>query len=141
MSSQVRKNKYKNFNISYGKKDREVKEEMRIENIALMCHELNRSYCQMIGKDIQPPWHLASQETRNSCTDGVRFVMLNDPTPEESHQYWMQHKKDNGWKYGPVKDEKSKTHHCMVEYKDLPQEQKIKDIMFIAMVKTMQGDD
>ena len=141
MSSQVRKHQYNNFNRQYGKTDREVKEEMRIENIALMCHELNRAYCQMIGKDIPPPWHEAFEDHKKCVIEGVRFVMLNDPTPIESHENWMHCKNRQGWKYGPVKDEKAKTHPNMVEYKDLPQEQKIKDIMFLAMVKMMQGDD
>ena len=114
---------------------------MQIENIALMCHELNRAYCQMIGKDIPKSWYEASQEQKKCVMDGVRFVMLNDPTPMESHENWMQHRLDNGWKYGPVKDEKAKTHPCLVEYKDLPREQQVKDTMFIAMVKMMAGED
>ena len=142
MSSQRLRNRYSSFNSKFGqKREKEIENTMRIENIALMCHELNRAYCQMIGKDIPLPWDQTPEDHKQLVIDGVRFAMLNDPTPIESHEHWFECKEAQGWKYGPVKDESAKTHPCMVDYKDLPQDQKIKDIMFICMVKMMAGGD
>jgi hypothetical protein len=43
----------------------------------------------------------------------------------------------DGWKYGPVKDPEKKEHPCFVPYDRLPTEQKAKDYIFGAVVKSL----
>lgn len=109
------------------------------EDIARVCHEVNRAYCQAIGDHSQVPWNEASPEQRSSCRQGVMAHIENPTmTPEESHESWMQYKLDHGWKWGPEKNEYVKTHPCLVPYLQLPQEQRVKDHLFRAVVHQLR---
>lgn len=107
---------------------------MTPEQIAELCHEVNRAYCQSIGDNSQPAWELAPQWQKDSAIAGVKMHLAEHKTPEESHAAWMAHKASDGWVYGPVKDPDAKTHPCMVAYDELPQEQRSKDYLFRAVV-------
>lgn len=105
--------------------------------VAEMCHEVNRAYCAAIGDTSQKPWAEAADWQRNSAIRGVEFAIKNeDATPESQHLAWMADKTANGWRYGAVKDPVAKTHPCMVPYDKLPQEQRVKDYLFQAVVRT-----
>lgn len=49
----------------------------------------------------------------------------------------MEEKVNDGWVYGEVKDADKKTHPCIVPYNELPEFQKKKDHLFIAIVKAL----
>lgn len=107
----------------------------RIEQIARICHEVNRVYCATIGDDSQKPWDGAEDWQRESAIDGVRYAINNpEATPRDQHEAWMLAKAAAGWKYGTVKDAATKEHPCMVSYLDLPLEQRLKDYLFRAIV-------
>jgi len=111
---------------------------MRIEDIARVCHEANRAYCQTIGDTSQPPWEDAPEWQKKSAIDGVAFHLSNpDSKPEDSHNNWLKQKQADGWKYGPVKNADKKEHPCFVPYNDLPIEQRMKDSLFIAVVRAL----
>jgi hypothetical protein len=103
------------------------------EIIAKLCHEVNRAYCESIGDFSHLEWEKSPDWQKNSAIDGVKFHLNNETTPERSHRNWMTHKAADGWKYGPVKNEKKKTHPCMLPYDELPQEQRTKDYIFKAV--------
>lgn len=112
--------------------------ELAIEAISEACHELNRQYCKAIGDQSQLPWWEAPQWQRDSAISGVKFHLDNqDASPSASHESWMQQKKEDGWKYGPIKDDVKKEHPCYVPYEDLPSEQKAKDYIFKSNVHNM----
>lgn len=58
-----------------------------------------------------------------------------DASPSASHDSWLKEKREQGWKYGPVKDADKKEHPCFVPYDELPVEQRTKDYIFSAIVK------
>lgn len=104
---------------------------MKVEQIAKVCHEANRAYCQEIGDDSQLPWDEAPDWQKESEVKGVRFVLDNpDAPPSANHESWLKEKEDDGWKYGPVKNPETKEHPCFVPYDDLPVEQKAKNLLF-----------
>lgn len=106
--------------------------------VATVCHEVNRAYCKAIGDDSQPAWEDAPRWQQESAVNGVRFVLYNpNAEPADQHQNWVEGKAADGWTYGPVKDVDKKTHPCMLPYESLPQEQKIKDHLFRAVVLSM----
>ena len=114
---------------------------MKTEQIARICHETNRAYCQSIGDNSQPAWEDAPDWQRTSAINGVNFHLskLNDgerPLASASHESWLKEKLDNGWSYGPVKDPENKKHPCCVPYDQLPLEQRMKDYLFGAIVET-----
>jgi hypothetical protein len=106
--------------------------------IARVCHEVNRSYCREIGDTSQVPWEEAPAWQRESAINGVTFHRQKpDSTPADSHENWMREKVAAGWVYGPAKDAEKKTHPCIRPYAELPQEQRIKDALFIAVVRSL----
>ena len=117
-----------------------LKERLDPVNIARMAHEVNRAYCAGIGDLSQLPWEDASQWQRDSAVIGATFALSADRTPEEQHDAWVADKLADGWVYGPVKDPVRKEHPCIVAYSDLPQEQRVKDYLFGAVVHTFKGN-
>ena len=107
------------------------------EQIAQLCHEANKAYCESIGDMSQPEWEDAPQWQKDSAILGVESVIANPKTtPEQSHISWLNHKQSEGWVYGPEKDPAAKTHPCMVPYEQLPTSQRIKDYIFITVVNS-----
>ena len=114
---------------------------MTNEQIARICHEVNRAYCEALGDTSQPRWEDAPEWQRNSALNGVTFHRNNpDAGPDHSHNEWLKEKAAAGWKYGPVKDAEYKEHPCFVPYDQLPVEQKAKDYLFRGVVHAMTGN-
>lgn len=40
------------------------------------------------------------------------------------HQQWMQLRAEQGWTYGPERNDAQKKHPCMVPYSELPESEK-----------------
>lgn len=108
------------------------------KDIARVCHEANRAYCVAIGDNSQTSWDEAPEWQRTSAIAGVMAIKV-DPNrnSEQSHESWLEHKKNDGWTYGPVKDPVKKEHPCFVPYNELPIEQRMKDHLFNAIAKTL----
>ena len=64
---------------------------------------------------------------------------LADPerTPEQNHQGWYERLIADGWQRGPTKDETAKTHPDLVPFDQLPEHEKQKDRLFIAIVRAL----
>lgn len=104
--------------------------------VAEWAHEANRSYCQSIGDNSQVRWADAPEWQRVSAIKGVIFhYETPDATPQDSHESWLREKEADGWSYGPEKDPINKRHPCYVPYKELPEEQKAKDLIFLHVVR------
>ena len=111
----------------------------KLENIAKVCHEVNRAYCVSIGDNSQVSWDEAEQWQKDSAMNGVKFHLENDVTPEQSHENWMAEKLADGWAFGTVKDPSRKLHPCIVPYNELPLEQRVKDYLFKAVVDQLKN--
>jgi hypothetical protein len=108
---------------------------MDTEKVARLCHEVNRVYCESIGDSSQNTWLWADQWQKDSAVKGVEFILNNPSAPASAvHDSWLEEKRRDGWKYGPVKDPAKKEHPCFVSYDDLPVEQRLKDYLFKAVV-------
>ena len=109
-----------------------------VTEIAKVCHEVNRAYCQAIGDNSQVPWDEAPEWQRKSAENGVHFHIDNpEAGPEHSHESWLKEKKLAGWTYGPTKNENVKAHPCMVPFSQLPQAQQAKDFIFRQIVHSL----
>lgn len=108
---------------------------MNIEQVAKVCHETNRAYCQTLGDNTQLPWEQAPDWQKQSAIKGVKFHIENpEALPSASHDSWLEEKRINGWQYGLVKDSEKKEHPCFVSFKELQVEQQLKDVLFKAIV-------
>jgi len=107
--------------------------------IAEVCHEANRAYCRTLGDLSQPAWVDAPEWQRNSAINGVNFHLDNpNAGPSASHENWLREKIADGWKWGPIKDPERKEHPCCIPYDQLPEAQKRKDALFIAIVHALK---
>lgn len=107
-------------------------------DIARVCHEANRGYCETLADISQPHWDNAPQWQRDSAIQGVIFNLENpDAPPSASHDSWLRLKKAEGWAYGKIKDPEKKLHPCFVPYDALPKEQQRKDALFKAIVAAL----
>ena len=61
----------------------------------------------------------------------TRYIQLPEelnPLVEEMaknvHEVWAQNRINEGWTYGPVRDDSKKKHPCLVPYEELPESEK-----------------
>lgn len=43
------------------------------------------------------------------------------------HEIWAETRIEQGWTYGPERDDANKKHPCLIPYEDLPEEEKVYD--------------
>lgn len=113
---------------------------MEQNEIARVCHEVNRAYCQALGDESQPAWADAPQWQKDSALLGVKLHIENpNAGPAASHESWMAQKVADGWVYGAAKDPAAvpPTHPCIVAFDALPREQQAKDYIFRAVVHAL----
>lgn len=106
-----------------------------VSAIAQICHEANRDYCASMGDHSQVAWEEAPDWQRQSAVNGVMYAIANDfPSPQAMHHNWYSEKAAAGWKLGEFKDPTRKLHPCMVPYSELPESQRLKDLIFRSIV-------
>ena len=108
-----------------------------VEDIARVVHAANREL-QIVQGDPRPspPWDEASEYQVRESIDGVQEA-LRGITPEQSHEAWCARLRAGGWQYGEVKDERAKTHPCLVAFAELPEDQQRKDAVLVAIVQAL----
>jgi hypothetical protein len=111
---------------------------MNIPDIARVCHEVNRAYCEALGDMSQPAWEDAPQWQKDSAITGVSLHIGKDADPEASHESWLRQKLVDGWTWGPVKDAEKKEHPCIAPFYRLPPEQRAKGFIFRAVVHALR---
>ena len=111
----------------------------RVVEIAKVCHQANKAWCELNGDFSQVNWEEASDSIRESAVKGVTFRIENPKAkPSDQHEAWLKSKLEEGWVYGKVKDLEKKTHPCIVEYNELPLFQRKKDKLFQFIVDALK---
>jgi hypothetical protein len=112
---------------------------METTDIAIVCHQANKAWCEVNGDGSQKDWAKAEDWQRDSAIKGVEFKLKNEDAGEDSqHNAWMKDKIDDGWVYGETKDPVAKTHPCIVPFNQLPEFQQKKDKLFCAIVDALK---
>jgi len=96
---------------------------MNIEDAARLAHEVNRAYVYATTNLQEPHWEDAPAWQKDSAINGIKMHwdahdQGNLVHPWDSHESWLKQKKEEGWKYGPVKDPAKKEHPCFVPYNE-----------------------
>lgn len=116
-----------------------MEREQKVINIAYVCHQTNKAFCETNDDHSQLDWAAAEQWQRDSAMTGVEFRINNPEAGHDAqHNSWMQEKIDQGWVYGEVKCPADKTHPCIVPFEDLPEFQQKKDALFCAIVDALK---
>ena len=53
-----------------------------------------------------------------------QLCQLAELMAKNVHEVWAMNRINDGWTYGPVRDDKLKTHPCLVPYEELPESEK-----------------
>lgn len=110
----------------------------RNEQIAQVCHEALRAWCEANGDESQKTWVEAEKWQRDATHAGVKFARENPQADAgATHSQWVDKKLADGWKYGPVKDGSLKTHPMLIPFEQLPEVEKAKDHLFRAVVEAL----
>jgi hypothetical protein len=109
-------------------------------DIARICHNVNKSYCESHGDFSQGGWDDIPEEIRQSAIDTVHNFFNHPFTAEESHDNWLKFNREHGWKYGEVKDLVNKIHPDLVPFDELPIEEQTKDKLFCAVCSSFLED-
>ena len=109
------------------------------EQIAEVCYEANRVYCEALGDHSITPWLYAPEHQIQPTIDCIRSFNVHN-TPEDTHDLWCAADKKAGWIWGSEKNVKARKHPCLVPYSELSEHQKRKDILFHAIVKALTRD-
>ena len=72
---------------------------------------------------------MATQYTpRMVDTSGIdlpkELLPLIEDMARNVHEVWASNRLDDGWTYGPVRDDAAKRHPCLVPYDELPEREK-----------------
>lgn len=110
--------------------------ETEYEIISNTVHEALRAYGTAIGQKPLPHWNIAPKWMKAATLRSVKFV-LDEPyqQPGTQHQKWVETKLADGWRFGPTKDGRKKTHPMLVPFEELPREEQCKDAILIALVR------
>lgn len=52
------------------------------------------------------------------------LLPLIEEMAKNVHEVWAQNRINDGWTYGPVRDDVNKMHPCLVPYDELPESEK-----------------
>lgn len=55
---------------------------------------------------------------------GSELEQLTELLAANAHDIWAKQRLQDGWKYGPVRDDVRKSHPCLVPYDQLPESEK-----------------
>lgn len=107
-----------------------------VETIARVAHAANKEHCKVFNDFSHRDWEDCTEAQRESIRSGVRFLVDNpDAGPDAQHNAWLADKEVLGWTYGPEKDIAKKLHPCMKPWKELPDHQRMKDVLFASVVR------
>ena len=53
-----------------------------------------------------------------------KILALAEKLAENAHDVWAKQRMDQGWTYGPERDDRLKRHPCLIPYQELPESEK-----------------
>jgi hypothetical protein len=111
-----------------------------VEGIAKVVHEAQRALQSAQSDPVPAPeWNYAPEYMKEALIKTIRLV-IQGATPEQTHELWLNDKRAEGWTYGEVKDAHARKHPCLVPYSYLPQYQKDKNNLLVAIVGVFAPD-
>lgn len=119
--------------------ERKIVTQDDLKEVARVVHEINRHYNKLLMDREDPHWG-----ELDDADKARRVSLLSETVPDikkisakKMHDMWMAQQEKEGWIYGDNYDAKKKTHPCIVSWTDLPDLEKAKDAMYLAVIKAM----
>ena len=104
---------------------------------AKAAHDANFHYNKFRGIDRDGKlWEDCSDEEKHRLLNAAGRIFDNPKlTPEELHKLWCEDMLSRGWKYGDAYSFADKTHPCIASYNEIPDEDKLKDTMYLSIIR------
>ncbi|XP_052009298.1 ryanodine receptor 2 [Xyrauchen texanus] len=96
-----------------------------------LCHELTRNHTgsqrDLLGPVILfiPVTFIPTPVDTSKVEHPPQLEQIRERLAENLHELWLVDKIEQGWTYGPVKDEVKGVHPCLVEFPKLPDQERI----------------
>lgn len=106
------------------------------ERRAWFVYEAARLENKAAGRPINPEkWSKRDLKFRNNMVRAVAKQCGKDriTSPQKLHDAWVEAYEKMGWKYGPVRNVKLKTHPDMVPFEKLGRKEQEKDWVFFML--------
>ena len=68
--------------------------------------------------------YIPNPEDTHSVELPEELLPLIEEMAKNVHEVWAKNRMNEGWTYGPVRDDVNKKHPCLVHYEDLPESEK-----------------
>ncbi len=68
--------------------------------------------------------YIPNPEKTNDITLDKSLNELMEKMAKNTHENWAKQRISQGWTYGEKRDDKTKTHPCLIPYEDLPEQEK-----------------
>lgn len=110
-----------------------------VDKVFAYVHEINRAIRYINGQDPGPVLE-NMKELNPAKYAGIRKEVEDrlyremGMSAEMQHQRWIYAKLLDGWTYGPKEDSEKKMHPSMRSFRDLPAEERLKDVVFVAVI-------
>lgn len=106
---------------------------LSLDDICRVIDSANRELSRSLNENVSLPFDTWSDQARANMKESVRQVITGElRTPKDCHDKWLKDRVNEGWSFGEVKNFTLKTSPCIVDYQELPEEQKVKDDMFFT---------
>lgn len=109
-----------------------------LDRIGRVVHEAVRAFQTSLGQKPARGWNSAPDWMRKATCDAITFRLENPEAPASAqHDQWVDDKKADGWTFGTVKNATKKTHPLLVDYSELPLEERQKDALVGAIIDAL----
>ena len=109
---------------------------MKIPDIAKICYEASRAFNQQAFGDFsQQPWDRLAVQNKAEVEARVLFCVENRNAPASSyHDRWLSGLLCDGWRKAEFTDSKQKLHVRLIPWSLLPNDEQVRDKLFIKIV-------
>jgi len=109
---------------------------MTTSDIAKIVYESQRAYNQQVFGDFsQKPFDQLVESSKGEVEARVLFCVENRNAPASSlHDRWLSGLLCDGWRKGDYTDVKNKIHKRLIPWSLLPNEEQVRDVMFMRIV-------
>lgn len=106
-----------------------------LAKIAEQAHAVNNVWTKEVGNETRPEWNTLSQEDKEHYIHAVSNAIDSKLySPAEAHKQWSTWMLAQGWEHGEYNRDEKK-HPNLIPFEQLPESEKVKDILFIAVCK------
>ncbi len=108
-------------------------------SLARICYDAIRAYGKTIGQPYLR-WPDASSHVRESFSGAVAYL-LEAPSADlaDLHGHWLAARIQDGWQYGPQRDEVLRLHPGMVPWSDVPERERLKFELLFRIVDVFRS--